>query len=248
MDRMVYTAMTGAKHILEQQATTTHNLANATSTGFKAQIDSFRAVPIVSKDKLLPTRTFVVDATTGTDFKTGIIQTTNRDLDVAIQGKGWLAVQRADGSEGYTRNGSLKVSENGILQTANGLTVLGDGGPISIPPDVIISMGKDGTVSSVNTTTLPGPSNAIGRIKLVNPDEKNLVRASDGLFVTKNGVPAEVDTDVHLVGGALESSNVNVVDAMVTMISLARQFEMQMKMIQTAENNATKASQLFNLG
>jgi flagellar basal-body rod protein FlgF len=245
MDRLIYTAMTGAKHILDQQATTAHNLANATSTGFKAQVDSFRAVPVISEG--LPTRAFVVDATVGADFNPGPIQATNRDLDVAIQGKGWLVVQRADGSEGYTRNGSLKVSENGVLQTATGLTVVGDGGPISIPPDVTISIAKDGTVSSVANGTLPGPSNAIGRLKLVNPPEADLTRATDGLFTTKNG-SAEVDAEVNLVSGALESSNVNVVDAMVTMISLARQFETQMKLIQSAENNANKASQLLSMG
>ncbi|MDP1658257.1 MAG: flagellar basal-body rod protein FlgF [Methylotenera sp.] len=245
MDRMIYTAMTGAKHILEQQATTAHNLANATSTGFKAQVDSFRAVPVISDG--LATRAFVVDSTVGADFNPGAIQSTNRDLDVAIQGKGWLSVQRADGSEGYTRNGSLKVSENGVLQTATGLTVLGDGGPISLPPDVAVSIAKDGTVSSVSTGTQPGPSNVLGRLKLVNPPEADLVRAEDGLFVTKNGKPAEADANVHVVSGALESSNVNVVDAMVTMISLARQFEMQMKLMQSAENNANKAAQLLSL-
>ncbi|HPX89286.1 MAG TPA: flagellar basal-body rod protein FlgF [Methylophilaceae bacterium] len=245
MDRMIYTAMTGAKHILEQQATTAHNLANATSTGFKAQVDSFRAVPVLSTG--LPTRAFVVDATVGADFNPGALQQTGRDLDVAVHGNGWLVVQRADGSEGYTRNGSLKISENGVLQTANGLTVMGDGGPISIPPDITISIGKDGTISSVSNSTLPGPSNALGRLKLVNPEESNLKRADDGLFITKNGRPAEADANVQVVNGALESSNVNVVDAMVTMISLARQFEMQMKLVQNAENNANKASQLLNM-
>lgn len=246
MDRMIYTAMTGAKHILEQQATTAHNLANATSTGFKSQVDSFRAVPVLGD--ALSTRAFVVDATVGADFNPGPIQSTNRELDVAIQGKGWLVVQRTDGSEGYTRNGSLKVSENGVLQTASGLTVMGDGGPISIPPDVTISIAKDGTVSSVSNNTLPGPSNAIGRLKLVNPPETNLVRAEDGLFVSKDGNPAEVNANVNVVSGALEASNVNVIDAMVTMISLARQFDTQMKLVQSAENNANKAAQLFSLG
>jgi flagellar basal-body rod protein FlgF len=242
---MIYTAMTGAKHILDQQATTAHNLANATSTGFKAQVDSFRAVPVLGQG--LPTRAFVVDATVGADFNPGAIQHTGRDLDVAVQGQGWLAVQRPDGSEGYTRNGSLKVSENGLLQTANGLTVMGDGGPISIPPDVAITIAKDGTISSVSNNTLPGPATVIGRLKLVNPDEANLTRSTEGLFITKNGQPAEADANVNVVGGALESSNVNVVDAMVNMISLARQFEMQMKLVQSAENNANKASQLFNM-
>jgi flagellar basal-body rod protein FlgF len=237
--------MTGAKHILEQQATTAHNLANATSTGFKAQVDSFRAIPVISEG--LPTRAFVVDATVGADFNAGAIQSTGRDLDVAIQGKGWLVVQRVDGSEGYTRNGSLKVSENGILQTATGYNIMGDGGPISIPPDVAISIAKDGTISSVEIGTIPGPSNIIGRLKLVNPPESDLKRASDGMFVTSTGT-AEVDINVNVVSGALESSNVNVVDAMVTMISLARQFETQMKLIQNAENNANKASQLLSMG
>jgi flagellar basal-body rod protein FlgF len=242
---MIYTAMTGAKHILEQQATTAHNLANATSTGFKSQVDSFRAVPVISDG--LATRAFVVDATVGADFNPGAIQSTNRDLDVAVQGKGWFVAQRADGSEGYTRNGSFKVSENGVLQTSSGLTLMGDGGPISIPPDVAVSIAKDGTVSSVSNNTSPGPSNVIGRLKLVNPPETNLIRGEDGMFNTKDGNPAEVDANVVVISGALESSNVNVVDAMVSMISLARQFEMQMKLMQNAENNANKASQLLSL-
>lgn len=245
MDKMIYTAMTGAKHILEQQATTAHNLANATSTGFKAQVDSFRAVPVIGQG--LPTRAFVVDSTVGADFNSGAIEHTGRDLDVAVQGNGWLVVQRPDGSEGYTRNGSLKVNENGVLQTSNGLTVMGDGGPISIPPNVTVSIGKDGTITAFMNETMPGPANIIGRLKLVNPDTANLKRSEEGVFVTKNGAQAEMDANVSVVGGALESSNVNVVDAMVNMISLARQFEMQMKLVQSAENNANKASQLFNM-
>lgn len=245
MDRMIYTAMSGAKHILEQQATNSHNLANVNSTGFRAQVDSFRAVPVVSEG--LNTRTFVVDATVGADFSSGPIEHTGRNLDVALQGQGWISVQRPDGSEAYTRNGALKVDENGLLKTASGLTVLGDGGPISIPPDVSITIASDGTISSVNNTTLPGPSNIIGRLKLTNPAESSLTRADDGLFVTKDGNPAEADANVSVVSGALEGSNVNVVNAMVNMISLGRQFDMQMKLLQNAQNNADKAGQIFNL-
>jgi flagellar basal-body rod protein FlgF len=245
MDRLIYTAMTGAKHILDQQATNSHNLANATSTGFRAQVDSFRAIPVVSEG--LPTRAFVIDSTVGSDFRAGPIETTGRVLDVAVQGEGWLTVQRNDGTEGFTRNGALKINENGVLQTATGLNVMGDGGPISIPPDTAISIAKDGTISTVDHGTLPGPSNILGRLKLVNPDEANLERKSDGLFGTRDNSTVEADTNVSIASGALEGSNVNVVDAMVNMISLARQFEMQMKLIQSAENNATKASQLFSL-
>ena len=153
MDRLIYTAMTGAKHILEQQATTAHNLANATTTGFKAQVDSFRAVPILGDG--MPTRAFVVDATVGTDYRSGALQQTGRDLDIAVRGEGWIAVQRIDGSEGYTRNGDLKINENGQLQTATGLNVMGEGGPISIPPDATITIAKDGTVSTVSRLATP---------------------------------------------------------------------------------------------
>lgn len=244
MDRMIYTAMTGAKHILEQQATNSHNLANATSTGFRAQLDTFRAVPVVSEG--LPTRTLVVDATVAADFAPGPIQSTGRDLDVAIQGKGWFAVSREDGSEAYTRNGSFKVNENGQLLTSSGLAVLGDGGPISIPPDSTISIAKDGTISAVALSTPSGPANIVGRLKLVDPEESALVRADDGLFNTTDGA-ADADASVVVVNGSLEGSNVNVIEAMVNMINLARQFDSQMKLMQTAENNENKASQLFNL-
>ncbi|MFZ6744390.1 flagellar basal-body rod protein FlgF [Undibacterium sp. JH2W] len=245
MDRLVYTAMTGAKHILEQQATVSHNLANVSTTGFRAQLDSFRAVPV--KGDGLPTRTFVVDATVGTDFSTGSLQITGRELDVAVQGKGWLVVEKADGSEALTRHGSLKVSENGILQTQNGLNLVGDGGPITVPPDVAIAIAKDGTVSAVPSGTKPNAVQVIGRLKLVNPPEENLVRGDDGLFKTKDGVAADADPLVTVAGGMLENSNVNVVDSMVNMINLARSFEMQMKLLQNAENNATKASQILTL-
>ncbi|MBW8307822.1 MAG: flagellar basal-body rod protein FlgF [Thiobacillus sp.] len=245
MDRLIYTAMSGAKHILEQQATVSHNLANATTTGFRAQIDQFRAVPI--QGAILATRAFVVDSTTGSDFRGGAIQHTGRELDVAVQGDGWIAVQAADGSEGYTRNGSLKLDENGQLLTRDGLTVLGDGGPLSIPPGRNIAVAKDGTISVVPDGSAATGLTAIGRMKLVNPPEADLVRSDDGLYRLKDGTPAGADLDVTVISGALESSNVNVVDGMVSMISLARQFDMQMKLLQHADTNDSKAAQLLSM-
>ncbi|MFC3109606.1 flagellar basal-body rod protein FlgF [Undibacterium arcticum] len=245
MDRLIYTAMTGAKHILEQQATVSHNLANATTAGFRAQLDSFRAVPVIGEG--LPTRAFVVDSTVGSDFTPGPLQQTGRDLDVAVQGAGWIAVQAADGSEAYTRHGSLKLSENGILQTQAGLSVQGDGGPISVPPDVTLAIGRDGTVSAIPTGGKSNAVNVLGRIKLVNPEEASLERGDDGLFRVKGGGEADADAAVSVVGGALEGSNVNVVDAMVSMINLGRQFEMQMNLLKNAESNASKASQILSM-
>lgn len=243
MDRLVYTAMTGAKHILEQQASTANNLANAATTGFRAQIDTFRAVPVQGEG--LPTRAFVVDATAGADLTPAALQQTGRDLDVAVSGPGWIAVSAADGSEAYTRNGALRLSANGVLQTAAGLNVQGDSGPISIPPEAQPSFAADGTISAREGNG--AASVTLGRIKLVNPPADSLVRGDDGLFRLKAGGAAAADPDVHVLGAALEGSNVNVVDAMVSMISLARQFELQMSMMKNAESNAAKADQLFAL-
>lgn len=245
MDRLIYTAMSGAKHAMEQQATTSNNLANATTTGFRAQIDAFRAVPIVGDG--LATRSFVVDATVGSNFASGPIQQTGRSLDVAVQGDGWITVQNSDGSEAYTRNGALKTSENGVLQTQNGQTVLGVDGPISIPPNLKIAVGDDGTVSSIDTTTSPSTVTILGTMKLVNPASQNLVRGDDGMFRTKSGTAADADPNVKVQGGALEGSNVNVIDSMVEMINQSRQFDMHMSMLKTAETTETTAEQLFTL-
>lgn len=245
MDRMIYVAMTGAKHLQEQQAVVAHNLANASTNGFRAVASAFRAVPVQGEG--LPTRAFVVASTPGANFTPGAVQSTGRDLDIAIQGPGWITVQTADGSEAYTRNGSLQVSSNGLLQTRNGLNVVGEGGPIAIPPDSSINISREGTVSVVSTVPPPKTVNAVGRIKLVNPDEKLLARGDDGLFRLRNGSSAETDPKVALASGALEGSNVNVIEEMITMISVARQFDLQMQLLSNAQKNATQASQILNV-
>jgi len=245
MDRLIYVAMSGAQLTLGRQATVAHNLANATTTGFRAEINASRAIPVQGEGGA--TRTFVIDTSVASNLTPGVIQQTGRDLDVAIPGKGWIAVQLADGSEAYTRAGSLQVSPNGILQTREGHSVMGDGGPLSIPPDTQITVGKDGTVSVVPSGTRPNQVAQVGRIKLVNPEEQLLVKGGDGLFRLRDGSTATADSGVRLVGAALEGSNVNVVEEMVNMISLARQFDMQMKMLQSADANDQKATQVMAL-
>ena len=245
MDRLIYIAMTGAKHTMWQQASTAHNLANVTTTGYRAETNAFRALPVHGEGA--KTRTFVVDSTTGADFNPGVIQHTGRDLDMAVQGKGWIAVQAADGSEAYTRNGSFQINVNGVLQTRNGQNVLGDGGVISIPPDNDITVAKDGTISAIPTGQTLTSVTAVGRVKLVNPPEADLVKGEDGLFRLKSGQPAPADANVMLAGNSLESSNVNMVEAMVNMIAHARSFDMQIKLVTNAQNNDAKAGQILNL-
>ena len=245
MDRLIYTAMTGASQAFMRQAGVANNLANASTTGFRAMEHRFRAVPVQGPGA--PTRAFVVDASVANVFDQGPLMATGRPLDVAVQGAGWIAVEGANGAEAYTRAGNLQVNVNGHLQTASGLNVLGDGGPIAIPPDNNITIAPDGTVSAIPSFGTPNNVNVVGRIKLVNPPEDQLVRGDDGLFRTQGGAPAEVDENVKLAAATLEGSNVNPVDSMVSMISLARQFETQIKMLQTADANANKASQILSM-
>jgi flagellar basal-body rod protein FlgF len=248
MDRLIYTAMTGASQTMGRQAAVAHNLANVTSTGYRAEEHRLRAVQVqsVNTPSPLATRAFAVDASTHTDYTPGPMQYTGRTLDVAVQGQGWIAVSLPDGSEGYTRNGSLELSVNGVLQTRAGIPVQGDGGSISVPPDVKISIGRDGTVSVIPETGAQNTVNVIGRIKLVNPEETDLVRGADGFFRTSAGDPAPVDEKVQTASGYLEGSNVNPVGEMVTMISLARQYEMQVKMLQSADQNDRSATQVIS--
>jgi len=242
MDRLIYVAMTGARHALEAQATVANNLANATSTGFRAQVNAMRAVQVFGEG--MPTRAFAIDSTAGTDFRPGTIQQTGRPLDVAVMGKGFIAVQMADGSEAYTRNGSFGVGPGGILETRQGQPVLGEGGTLSIPPDSTVTIAKDGTVSVVPTSGR-GAVNVVGRIKLAAPEESRLERGDDGVFRLPGGETASADAGVTLSSGALEGSNVNAVEAIVSMIGHARAFEMQMKLLQNTESNDRVANQIL---
>jgi len=245
MDRLIYTAMGGASYLMQQQAAVAQNLANANTPGYRAALNTFRAVPLVGEG--LPTRTFVVDSTSGTDFSQGALQATGSSLDVAIQGPGWIALQMADGSEAYTRNGGFQVSADRTLQTLNGINVAGDNGPITIPPNTQITIGEDGTISTVPTGTQPIPATVVGRIKLANPPTAQMVRGDDGLFRTQDGKAAEADANVILAPGNVESSNVSIVGAMVNMISLARSYDMQTQLMTNADSNEKAASSVLQV-
>lgn len=248
MDKLIYTVMTGATGLLSRQAAVSHNLANVTTQGYRAEEHRLRAAQVLTHNATpaaLPTRAFAVDASTHTDFSEGALTYTGGSYDVALRGKGWIALALPDGTEAYTRAGSFETSENGVLQTKNGIPVQGDGGPIAIPPDSRVAIEVDGTVSVVPETGAQNTVNVVGRIKLVNPQEADLVRGPDGLFRMKSGDAAPLDENVKIASGYLENSNVNPVEQMVAMISLARQFEMQMRMITTAEANDRAATQVL---
>ncbi|KAF0812515.1 Flagellar basal-body rod protein FlgF [Andreprevotia sp. IGB-42] len=242
MDRLIYTAMSGAKHTMLREATVANNLANAATPGFRAELAAFRAVPALGGSGM-PTRAFVVEQSTGSDLSPGILQATGRDLDVAVNGDGWLTVQTPTG-EAYTRNGGFEIDATGLLKTRNGLVVQGENGPLTIPENNRISISQDGTVTGTDLSN-PSQSVEIGRLKLVNPAAQNVEKGYDGLFRLKSGDPAPVATDVKLAGGMLETSNVNTVDQLVTMVSAQRQYDFQIKLLQTADQNARSAAQLM---
>ena len=240
MDRMIYLSMSGAKATMQRQETLANNLANVSTVGFRAELAAFRAVPVQGSGA--STRVYALESTPGYDATPGQITATGRNLDVAMKGGAWLAVQGLDGTEAYTRGGSLDVNAEGNLVTVSGLTVLGDGGPISVPPDNAISIAADGTVSA---TAANGRSTSIGKLKLVTP-EGPLTRGTDGLFRGSDG-DLSADATARVQDGALEGSNVSAVETMVAMISAARQFEAQMKSLSTAEGNDKTAAQLLSV-
>ena len=238
MDRMIYLSMSGAKATLQRQDTLANNLANASTVGFRAELQAFLSVPVACS--VASTRVYALETTPGYDASGGPLQATGRNLDVAMKGDAWLAVQALDGTEAYTRAGALEASSEGLLSTAGGLTVLGDGGPINLPRDSEISIGADGTISAKGPN---GRTSPVGRLKLVTP-EAPLERGGDGLFRAPDGdLPA--DANARVQDGALEGSNVSPVETMVAMIAAARQFEAQMKLLQTAEADEKSASQLL---
>lgn len=245
MDRMIYTAMSGATQMLRRQEIVANNLANVSTPGFRADYDALRAVPLQGEGAGLGTRVFVTASTPGANFTPGTIQSTGHDLDAAIDGEGFFAVEGLDGTEGYTRGGAFEISADGTLRTRGGLAVVGDGGPITVPENAKISIGRDGTISAfTNGNTRNGVT--LGRLKLVNPPTEDLVKGGDGLFRLKSGETAPSDPNARAVGGALETSNVNVVETMVSMIAVARQYEMSMKMLSSAETSAREATKLLS--
>lgn len=246
MDRMVYVAMSGAKQTEVAQTINSNNLANASTTGFRADLHAFSAHPVAGAGA--STRINAQVESYGTDFSQGATAATGRDLDVAIQGTGYLAVQGAQGREAYTRAGDLRVNSGGLLTTGAGHLVLGDGGPLAIPPNSSLLIGADGTVSVQPLGQGPETLAIVDRIKLVRPDEARLAKGADGLLYLPEGEDASPDAEVRVTSGALEQSNVNVARTLVNMIELARQYEMQVNVIKTASEDADSAAQLLRLG
>ena len=243
MDRSLYLAMTGATQIMRAQEAVSNNLANASTVGFKSELSAFQSLPVQGAG--LPTRVNAVAVGIGQDPSQGSMTSTGRSLDVALNGPGWIAVQSPDGSEGYTRAGELQLTADGQLTDAKGNPVMGASGPISLGDSQDIKIGEDGTISAVSAGSAPNTVAALGQLKLVNPDPTQMTEGSDGLMHMNNGAQADIDPNVRVTGGALEASNVNASAELVKMIALSRQYDMQIKSIKGAEDNAAASTKLL---
>lgn len=244
MDRLIYTAMTGATAAANRQSVIANNLANASTNGFRQQLATYRAVPL--RGEGATTRVFALEASSGFSDRPGPAMRTDRAMDVMAMGNAWFGVQGLDGNEAYTRNGHFDVNTDGTVVTGNGLPVLSnDGATLVAPAGAMISIGQDGVLTAKVGNQ---PANQIGKLKLVSPDgEDPLRRGDDGLFRTLSGDPVPNDETARVQVGVLEGSNVNAIEQMVGMIQTARQFEAQMRLLQTAESNDRSAGQLLGM-
>ena len=242
MDRALYVSMTGAKQIMQTQAIIAQNLANVSTAGFREDLHAYSAVPVNGAG--YSTRVNSVASTVGFSNQGGVKSQTGSPLDVSIRSSGWFAVQASDGSEAYTRAGDFHLTAEGMLTTADGLPVLGDGGPITVPPSNTMSIGSDGTISIVPQGVGPKGSGAVARLKLVNPPAAQLVKGEDGLMRLKDRTPAPPDASVQVDSGSLEGSNVNPARSLVDMIQASRMFDMQIKLMTSIDQNAQSSQKL----
>lgn len=245
MDEALYVGMNAASQNMLAQTVNANNLANASTTGFRS--DFAQAIALQVEGDGYHSRAYSQTVSPTSDFAQGPLRQTGSDMDVAIEGDGWIAVLTADGSEAFTRAGELSLTPFGELTAANGLPVLGNAGPIALPPFEKMEIGGDGTISIRELGQGPQVMSVLDRVKLVNPDVQDLVKGEDGLFRRRDGADEIADGNVRVVSGYLEGSNVNVVDAMVEMISLTRNYELNIKLMQTAQRNSEVSSQLLQI-
>lgn len=245
MDRMLYVAMTGAKNTMLAQAINNNNLANINTTGFRADLAAYQAIPVEGDG--YHSRVNGIVAGTNVDFASGSLINTGRELDVAVQGDGFIAIQAPDGGEAYTRAGDLKINNAGILTTATGNPVMGNSGPIAIPPHQKLQIGEDGTISIIPIGQTPETLAVLDRIKLVKAPAEQMVKTNEGLLRSATQEPLAVDASVTLLSGMIESSNVNSIDALANMIELSRHYEAQVKLLKVAEDNDAASTQLLRM-
>jgi len=248
MDRALYIAMSGAKQNTIGQTAEANNLANVSTTGFRRDFEQARSMPVFGD--YYPTRAYAMEERPASDFNPGTLIHTGRDLDIGIDNQGWIAVQDANGEEAYTRRGDLRVDQLGRLINGEGLQVMGLGGPLVVPPYEKIEIASDGTISIQALGDEAAAIADIEQLKLVLPDQSQMEKGEDGLFRMRGQEPGAVqpfDPLVRVESGHLEHSNVNAVQSLTQIMSLHRQYELQVKMMKTADENAQVTQSIMDI-
>lgn len=246
MDKALFIAMTGAKHNMMAQTARSNNLANVNTTGFRADFEQARAMPVFGEHH--PSRVYALTERPATDIQSGSFDHTGNPLDIAIQGEGWIAVQTPNGEEAYTRRGDLNIDPTGMLRTGNGLPVIGNGGPIVLPQGQHFQIGRDGSIS-VNAAG-GAVAELVDQVKLVSAQAMGVTmeKGLDGLMRPRDfegDLPA--DPIVTVESGVTETSNVNAVNELTTLLALSRQYEMNVKMMKTIDENGASAGSILRM-
>lgn len=245
MDRLIHTSLSAMRGAMARQTTIANNLANANTTGFRAEFATTRALWL--RGGAFGGRAPASEEVVNADMKAGAFTQTGRDLDVALQGDAMLAVQADDGTEAYTRRGDLMIAQSGLLTTGDGVPVLSEQGPMTLPPADKVQIDNDGRVWIIPEGGDAKQLQEIGRLKLVTPSGSNIVKGIDGQFRVRDGGALPTDPDARLSSGALEQSNVNVTDSLVQMIEASRAWETQIKLLTTAKDLDSASADLMRL-
>lgn len=243
MDKALYLAMSGGKQIMQAQSIRANNLANTNTTGFQADFEQARSMPIYGDH--YASRVYAMSENPATNYESGALVQTDRSLDIALDGAGFIAVLDRQGNEAYTRSGSLQITPGGQLVNGNGLPVMGTDGPIFLPPIDRISIGNDGSISIIPEGGGATEMAQVAQIKLVNPNTQNIEKGQDGLIRGMDTEPFDQDFNTRLVSGFLESSNVNAVEELTKIMNLSRQFEMNVKVMDTVRDNGNASARIL---
>ncbi|PNU02672.1 flagellar basal body rod protein FlgF [Novosphingobium guangzhouense] len=250
MDRLIYTAVSGMNASMNRERVIASNMANAQTIGFKAEIlqaTPTTLVPSAPGSPQLEVRSLSSSEVSAASMKAGGLNRTNYPLDIAMQGDAMLAVQAMDGQESYTRRGDLSITVTGVLQNGDGLPVIGQSGPITVPPGAKVTIGPDGGVLASDPDTPDAAPQVLDKLKLVSTAGTQIAKDVAGQFRVPNGGVLPVDENAQVIPGALEQSNVNPSEVLTEMIAAQRLFDMRTKLVKTAGDLDEAGARLMRL-
>ncbi len=244
MDRLLYTSLSAMRAAQSRQTATANNIANANTPGFRADMAATQALWLRGAAE---SRATASEEVLAADMRAGTVVATGRALDVAANGDAMFVVQSTDGEEAFARRGDFQLSDSGLLTTGDGHPVMGNGGPITLPPADSIAIDAQGRISIVPTGGDPTQPQEVAQLRLVTPGGSDAVKGLDNLFRVRGGGALPDDPDARVRSGHLEGSNVSTTQALVDMIEASRSWDTQLKLIADARDNDAATADLMRL-